>query len=132
MFRFVIGFPLLMHGLAHMGGFLAAWVENLAGFDDQPWLYSKTVTLQSTVGRALSTMWLLSFLVFMGAGLGAVLRQEWWPLAAIIGAVISLDTIVMWWRAVPLGAKLGAAFDVLLLIALLPPWGKAVVSLFGQ
>lgn len=36
-------------------------------------------------------------------------------------AVISLVAIVPWWNTVPPGAKVGAAFDILLIVALALP-----------
>jgi len=129
--RIAVGFPLFMHGAAHVGGFVASWVENRAGFSDQPWIYSSDVKLQSPVGRGISSLWLVAMLALVGAALGVFFRQNWWPIAAIMGAAISLETIVMWWRAVPAGAKLGAAFDLLILVALIPPWREILIALVG-
>jgi hypothetical protein len=129
--RIAIAFPLFMHGIAHLGGFLASWVENRAGFEDEPWLYSKSVTLQSPVGRGISTLWLVAMLALVGTALGVIFQQKWWPILAIIGAMISLDNIVTWWRAVPLGAKLGAAFDLLIILAVAFPWRESIVALIN-
>ena len=70
MIRFLIGFPLIMHGLAHLGGFLASWLADRAGFEDRPWLLSQQVRLQTTVGRVLSPFWLMAVIGLASAGLG--------------------------------------------------------------
>lgn len=127
MIRFLIGFPLIMHGLAHLGGFLASWLADRAGFEDRPWLLSQQVRLQTTVGRVLSSFWLMAAIGLASAGLGAILQQAWWPDLAVVGAVISLTTILLWWKAVPMGAKLGAAFDVVIITVMILPLFLPVV-----
>ncbi len=129
MIRFLIGFPLIMHGLAHLGGFLASWLADRAGFEDRPWLLSQQVRLQTTVGRVLSPFWLMAVIGLVSAGLGAILRQAWWPNLALVGAVISLATILLWWKAVPMGAKLGAAFDVVIITVMILPLGERIIGL---
>ncbi len=129
MIRFLIGFPLIMHGLAHLGGFLASWLADRAGFEDRPWLLSQQVRLQTTVGRVLSPFWLMAVIGLVSAGLGAILRQAWWPTLALVGAVISLATILLWWKAVPMGAKLGAAFDVVIITVMILPLGERIIGL---
>lgn len=118
MVRFLVGFPLVMHGLAHLGGFLASWTAGRAGFADRAWLLPGDATPDSSLGKGFSPLWLVAMLGLLGAGLGVILRRPWWPALAMAGAAVSLMTILLWWRAVPLGAKLGAALDVLILIGL--------------
>jgi hypothetical protein len=129
MMRFLIGFPLIMHGLAHLGGFLASWVADRAGFSDRPWILSQQVQLQTPVGRALSPVWLVALVGLAGSGVGAILRQGWWLGLATAAGGISLAAIVLWWRAVPLGAKLGAALDVMILIVSVLPLGERIIAL---
>jgi hypothetical protein len=128
MLRFIVAFPMVLHGLAHLGGFFAFWTANRAGFSDRPWLLSKGVTLGSVLGRVLSPLWLLATLGLVGTGVGMVLRQAWWPNVAVGAAALSLAAIVLWWRAVPGGAKAGAVFDVAILVVLLLPWKERIVE----
>jgi len=60
---------------------------------------------------------------------GAILQQAWWPNLALVGAVISLATILLWWKAVPMGAKLGAAFDVVIITVMILPLGERIIGL---
>jgi hypothetical protein len=43
-------------------------------------------------------------------------------------AIVSLIVIVPWWNTVVPGAKAGAVFDVIVLIALLLPWRESVIA----
>ncbi len=67
--------------------------------------------------------------ILVAAGLGLLTGQPWWCPAAIAGAVLSLIIIVPWWNTVAPGARYGGtAFNLLVLIALLPPWSDKVVQ----
>jgi hypothetical protein len=54
--------------------------------------------------------------------------QDWWPTLAIVAAATSLAAILPWIRAVPPGAWAGALFDVVIIVALLPPWSEQIVT----
>ena len=49
--------------------------------------------------------------------------------AALPAAVLSLAVILPWWNTVPLGAKMGAAFDLLVLVVLLTPLKERILAL---
>ena len=129
MLRFLIAVPLIMHGLAHLGGFLASWTPNRAGFADRSWILSNGVTLDTTLARALSFVWLLALFGLVTAGLGIIWYLAWWPTMAVAAAGVSLFLIVLWCPTVPLGARVGAAFDLLILIALML-WREQIIGLF--
>jgi hypothetical protein len=129
MLRIIIAIPLIVHGLAHISGFLTAWTPANTGFPDKPWLFSSSIYLSSPVGKIFGVLWLLSMIGLAGSGLGLLLRQEWWHVLALSGAVLSLVVIVPWWRAVPPGAWIGAAFDVLIIIALATPLKNRILDL---
>ena len=132
MLRFVIAIPMLAHGLAHLSGVLASWTSTVEGFRDEPWLFFSATRLSDPLGRVFGLFWLAAMAVLVASGLGVVLRQPWWPTMALIGTALSLAAIVPWWRAVPLGAKLGAAFDLILLALLLSPLRAWLLALVGQ
>ena len=94
MLRFFVALPLLVHGLAHICGFLASWTKKDQGFKDEPWLLSRDVTLHSQLGRAFGLLWLMSMVAFIGAGFGIILKQFWWPQAVLFGSVLSLIVIL--------------------------------------
>jgi hypothetical protein len=126
MLRFAAASLLIMHGLAHITGLLGAWTSSQE-FSDKHWLFSKGVTLRSTVGRAFSLLWFVALICLVGAGLGLLFQQLWWPTLAVAGAATSLVAIVPWLTALPPGAWAGALFDVLVIVALVSPWRYAIV-----
>jgi len=105
MWRLLIAVPLLVHGLAHISGFLAAWTSSDLGYTSRPWLISPGVHLHSGLGRAFGLLWLIATVSLIGSALGLVFRQELWPALAIASSIISLVVIVPWWNTVPPGAK---------------------------
>jgi hypothetical protein len=129
MWRFVFALPLIGHGLAHISGFLASWTSNTAGYTDDAWLFSPGITLSSPLGRGFGILWLVAAIALAGSGFGVLFQQDWWPTLAIVGSLLSLAAIVPWWKTVPPGARIGAAFDLLILIALLLPWNDQIVDL---
>lgn len=124
--RVLLAAPLIVHGLAHLSGAAAPFTTRLLGFADQPWVLSTGRTLHSAPARAFSVAWLAAALGLVGAGAGLLTGQAWWPGMALAAAGLSLAVIVIWWKAVPPGAKVGAAFDVLILLTALQPAAMAM------
>lgn len=129
MIRIIFAVVFIGHGLAHLGGILASWAKDRAGFADRPWLFSSSVTLQSPVGRVLGLLWMAAVVGLVGTGLGIALGQPWWPSLAAAAATISLAIILLWARAVPPGAWAGAALDLLILLVWLLPLKEQVTAL---
>jgi hypothetical protein len=128
MWKYILAIPLIMHGLANLGGVVAPWTANLSGFADAPWLFKGGVTLRSVAGRASSLLWLLSTLLLIGAGVGLLLGEAWWLALAILGAAFSLGVIFLWWKAVPPGARFGAFFDAIMLVVLTSPLREQILA----
>ena len=124
--------PLLVHGFAHISGFLASWTKKDRGFKDNPWLITADVSLQSSLGRAFGIIWLMSMIAFVGAGAGVILKQSWWPEAALSGSVLSLIVILPWWKTVVSGAKIGAIFDLLVIGLVLSPWKEQLIDIVSK
>jgi hypothetical protein len=121
MIQFLVAFPLIMHGLANLAGVFAPWTAGGQGFTDAAWIFPGRVMFRSAAGRAFGLLWLASTAGLIAAGAGVFLRQPWWSLAAIVGCALSAAAILTWVRAVPPGARFGAAFDILVILALLSP-----------
>lgn len=129
MLRIIVSLAFIGHGLGHLTGFLTAWTRLPAGFTDAPWILPGDVRMQSLIGRVFGLLWLAAMAVLVAAGVGVLARQPWWPQVAIAGAALSLIVIVPWWNTVVAGARYGGtAFNLLVLIALLPPWSDKVVQ----
>ena len=131
MWKYLLTFLLIIHGLAHASGPLGFWTSGPQAFVEKPWLFSKGVTPRSAVGAAFGLVWLVAALGFVGAGLGLLLGQAWWPTLAVAAAAVSLVAIVPWVRVVPPGAWAGACLDLAILAALLLPWGSRIVEILG-
>lgn len=121
MWKIIFAIPLFAHGLAHVSGFLASWTSLEVGYSSKPWLFSQSVHLQSVTGRIFGLLWIIAMMGLVGSALGFVWQRAWWPSLAIASAAISLAVIAPWWNTVPPGAKIGAAFDLLVLAVLLTP-----------
>ncbi len=121
MWRFLLAIPLLVHGLAHLSGFLASWTKGDFGYTKQPWLISSGVRLNSGAGRMFGILWLIAMAGLVASALGLAFHQGWWQWLAMVSAIVSLIVIVPWWNTVPPGARVGAIFDALVLVVLLSP-----------
>ena len=121
LWRVILAAPLVVHGLAHLSGVAAPFTRRSLGFADQPWALTHGGTLHSASGQASSVAWLAAAFGLIGAGWGLLAGQAWWAALALAAASLSLAVILTWWKAVPPGAKVGAAFDVLILLAALQP-----------
>jgi hypothetical protein len=128
MVHFIVIAAFILHGLAHVSGFMASWTKNTSGFSDRLWVLSTGVTLHSGVGHIFGLLWVVAAICSVGAGIGLAAQQPWWPIAAVVQAIVSLIVIVPWWNTVVAGAKAGAVFDVIVLIALLLPWRDSVIA----
>jgi hypothetical protein len=92
------------------------------------WLLSSNVMLDSALGRAFGLLWLVALIATVGAALGLLFQQEWWPLLAVASAVLSLVAIGPWLNLMPLGSAIGAVLvDVIVLVALLGPWHDTLI-----
>ena len=129
--KYLLAFLLVMHGLAHVTGLVGAFSSGEQAFEDKPWIFSQGVTARGPVGKAWALLWLLAALGLAGAGLGLALGWSGWPTLAVVAAVLSLVAIVPWLRVVPPGAWAGALLDLLIVVALLPPWAARIVEFLG-
>ena len=126
--KLIIAIPLLINGLAHISGFLAAYYSVDVGFKSRPWIFSGSVYLGKGPGRIFGILWLLALACFLSAGLMVLFGQEGWMRYAMVGAILSFLSIFPWWHAVPAGAKIGLVFDLLLIVLLVGP----VRNLLGE
>lgn len=121
MWRMILAIPLMAHGLAHLSGFIAAWSAADVGFSTSWMFLSSELSLHSSVGKLFGLLWLAATGTLVAAGAGVLWQRSWGAPLALSGALISLAVILPWWNTVPPGAKLGALFDLLLLVVLWSP-----------
>jgi hypothetical protein len=132
MLRWIVGIVLIAHGLGHSMGFLASWTTIPSGLTSGHWLLSSDITMDSAVGRVFGLVWLLALASTTAAGVGLLLRQEWWQPVAVVAAILSLIAIVPWASVMPTFSAIGAVtIDIITLVALLTPWGEQFVEQLG-
>jgi hypothetical protein len=127
--RWLIVLVLIMHGIGHIMGFMAAFTAVPMGWQDAAWLFGGDYRITSPVGKAWGLLWLVALIAFVGAGLGLAQGQTWWLTLAAAAAAISLVAIVPWWTAAPAGARIGAIIVDLLVLWLASPWGAGLGTL---
>ena len=89
------------------------------------WFFSAGVGIGSPIGQAFALLSLLALLGFVGGALGFLFGQEWWRPILIAATVLSLLVAIPWAAAWPIGSLIGNVLvDVVVLVALLTPWGE--------
>ena len=126
--RWLIVLVLIMHGIGHIMGFLAAWTTIPVGWRDAPWLLGGGYRITSPVGATWGLLWLVTLIGFVGAGLGLIWGQSWWLPLATASAVVSLVAILPWWTSAPLGARVGAIVVDLIVLWLASPLGARMLE----
>ena len=117
--RWIIGLAVIAHGIGHV-----LFMPMLNGAmrlqtDGHSWLLTNvlgdnpTKTLASVVAAVIG-------IAFVAVGIGILGQTTWWRNLAIAASAISLALIVVMWNGIPTSsAAMAAAFDVVVLVALL-------------
>lgn len=124
MYNFVFGILLVSHGLAHIFDFIA--IQSPGG--ERAKAESRTSPSRP---RLVLLLWLAAAWTLTGSGLGIFFDQDWWPMAAIFGAMLSLAAIIPWWNRVRRSSKLGVMLDIIILVVLLTPLRERVMGILG-
>lgn len=120
MLQKILAVMLIGHGLAHISGFLASWSTIDSGYKvNNPSLFSDKISFKGSIGKLFGILWLIALLFLAGSGFSIFYSIINWQILAFVGSTISLLVIILWWKTVPLGAKIGAFFDLILLLYLL-------------
>lgn len=129
--RYIAVLVLAAHGIGHVWASLASFTSIEMGFKDNPWIFSDSVTIDSTVGHVFGILALIVIILFVGSALGVLMEEKWWRQLAIVGSMISLIIIVPFWDSVIVGMLAGAALDVAIILTLILPWGENLTDYFG-
>lgn len=122
---------LVLHGVGHAMFAFAAWTDVPMGFTDSPWILPGGMMPKSVAGQISAIIWLIALVLFLAAAFGLVQSAGWWPTAAVIGSVLSLLVLVLWWNTITPGSRLWAAFvDVVILVAFVGPWKETILAAF--
>ncbi|MEP7000026.1 MAG: hypothetical protein ABI969_06090 [bacterium] len=100
---------LLLHGIAHLVGFLSPWGLLLApGRRRAPppanELFAGRITLGDGAARELGLLWLLAAIAFAIVAKGVWLRVPWTVPSLVAVTLVSLVLTLVWSRAARVGA----------------------------
>lgn len=114
--RVIVGGALALHGLGHFGG-LPVQPQH---WSRHSWLLSRPIgdNAVRVIGMLLYTTAAIAFLVAACGVFGFMVPAGEWRSLAIVGAVASLAAFVVTWDVIPSGPRIGAAFDIVVLVAL--------------
>jgi 2-hydroxy-6-oxonona-2,4-dienedioate hydrolase len=119
--RTAVVFVLILHGIAHLVGFLSPWglmpaPAPLAATGPSPnILFGGRLTLGDATARGFGVIWLVAALSFVIVAIG-FWRREPWSLPALVSVTIaSLALSTAWWPA----ARFGVLVNVAILLALI-------------
>lgn len=122
--RLWIGVVLLLHGIGHLLGVLAASSLGSESWNARSWLL--TDAIGEDASRILSiVLWLICLLLLVGGGMALLeigFSESLWKPLIVAGSVMSLVTLAVFWNGFPVlfPNKIGAiAVDVAALIAIL-------------
>lgn len=115
----ILGIALVAHGVGHM-----LWLVSLLGMADwrqvtDSWLI--TPRFGCYVTQAVGTIiWLAAIGAFLAAAFGVFVGVPWWREAAVIGSIVSLLGLFLFWKNPPTQGVIAATIvDIALLVALL-------------
>lgn len=114
--RIVLALLFVVHGIAHLSGFLVPW--KIVQSADAPYttiVPGGAVDLGPVGMRALSALWVLATLGFVMTGIATFRGDPGWPTLALGVTTLSLILTILSW---PL-SRIGAALNLVLLAFLL-------------
>lgn len=116
--RTALAVVMLVHGIAHLPGFLTAWrIAELADLPYQTSLLFGRMDVGDVGIRAIGMLWLLAALGFWFAAVGALLGRDWWPAAALVTIVASLPLTLLQLPATAIGVAANVAIAAAVLAA---------------
>lgn len=102
MFRFIIAFILLVHGLIHLLGFAKAFQ------------FGNITQLTKEISKPLGLVWLLVALLFLTSAILLLLNKNSWWMICTPALLLSQILIFMFWT----DAKFGSIANLIILISL--------------
>lgn len=115
--RITIALLLIMHGIAHLPGFLVSW--RLADLEELPYrttILAGRFDLGDGGIRVVGLLWAMAALAFVATGTATWLRLEWWTPAALATTAVSSILCLLGWPEARIGLFVNAVFIVFLLI----------------
>lgn len=89
--RIAFAIILILHGIAHMPGFLASRPgATVKGLPYKTTILGGHLDVGDAGIQFLGLMWVVMAIAFVAAGAAMILDVEWWPVAVVCVAVASL------------------------------------------
>jgi hypothetical protein len=108
--RFAIAAVLVLHGLAHLVGFLVPWqLIRPAAASYSTTLFAGQLDVGAAGIRAVGLLWLLALAPFLIAAAGVVARAPWWTTMAFWAALASMALCLVSWPEARIGAVVNLA-----------------------
>jgi hypothetical protein len=114
--RFVIAALFVIHGIAHLVGFVVPW--RIATLEDTPYkttILNGRVDVGGTGIRAIGLLWLVGALAYMVCAVAVTLQLQWWFWLAAVATLVSFDLTVLGWPE----SKIGVAVNGLIVAVLI-------------
>jgi hypothetical protein len=108
--NFLIPVFLILHGLAHLVGFVGAF-QLVPQIVQQRSVFAGHVSIDDVAAKSFGVIWLLCGVGFTVAAAGAVFGTNWWPFLTLGLAPVSLLLSVTFWPE----ARLGLPINLLIL-----------------
>ena len=106
--RIALGVLITGHGIAHGVASLVA-----RGFDQGE--FARPAWMPVWLQRASFLLWAGAAGLLIAAGVGLFVDAAWLSPILLSGAVVSFAVLALWWATIPIGGKLGLAFDIVLI-----------------
>jgi len=113
----ILGIVLLLHGVAHLVGFVVPWgFGNLPDTAYTTTLLAGRVDIGHTGIRIVGVLWLVTALAFAAAGVGTLMLQPWWRWLTLTVASVSLVLSLLGWPEARIGVLVDLAILSLVLL----------------
>lgn len=115
--RYALALLFLLHGIAHLVGFLVPW--GLVESDEPPLtsLVNGTIAVSSATLRMLALLWIPLAAAFAGAAVGLLLGAGWWYATAMFASSASLLFSAIHWPLARVGVHLNALILLYLILS---------------
>lgn len=118
--RIALALILILHGVAHLVGFLNSWgllpaTDPSAAPPSPNVLFGGRLTLGETAARGFGVVWLIAAVSFVTIAIGVWRRDHWSLPALAYVSVASLALSTAWWPS----ARIGVFVNVAILLGLI-------------
>ncbi|HKT80724.1 MAG TPA: hypothetical protein VJP86_10930 [Vicinamibacterales bacterium] len=121
--RLLLAAFLLIHGIAHLPGFLVDWqLRSLPELPYRTTIFAGSVEVGTAGIRAIGLAWLLAAVAFALAALGLVMRWGSWQSVAYTAIAASVFLTVAAWPEARLGLFANVVLMLLILVGQRVQW----------